>query len=232
MKITDKIISIPPYISTTWDKVVSLHRQGHSLIITLSDSVAIEIPALPTEIIEEIFHAHANFLEHTSTRSSREVIQPTQSEATGMGLPFRLLFSTLESLGQALQHNPNYSNLPPIPQDIAGKLEMLAKAIPPEEFKNLPDSEPGCNCIFCQMVRILRKEDDSSQAALDEPQEEEVRTEELQFDEWNVRDLGDKVFLVTNKLDPTEQYNVYLGDPIGCTCGKDRCEHIVAVLRH
>ena len=31
-------------------------------------------------------------------------------------------------------------------------------------------------------------------------------------------------------LDPNEHYNVFLGTPLGCTCGEKDCEHIRAVL--
>ena len=41
----------------------------------------------------------------------------------------------------------------------------------------------------------------------------------------------EKMFTVTNRLDKNEKFNVYLGKPIGCTCGKEGCEHILAVLR-
>ena len=38
------------------------------------------------------------------------------------------------------------------------------------------------------------------------------------------------LIVVTNPLDANEHYNVFLGDPIGCTCGQKNCEHIRAVL--
>jgi hypothetical protein len=34
-----------------------------------------------------------------------------------------------------------------------------------------------------------------------------------------------------NPLDHKEHYNVFLGDPIGCSCGNNNCEHIQAVLK-
>ena len=143
--------------------------------------------------------------------------------------PFRMLFGTLESLTQALQHNPTYANLAPLPQEIVSKIEMLAKQMPPEELGNFLHPIDGCNCMYCQISRILKG---SPHAEQKPALEEEVGEEELRFEEWSVESVGDKLYSVTNKLDPSEQYRVFLGDPIGCTCGKQNCEHIVAVLRH
>lgn len=218
MKITDKIISIPPYISTTWDKVSSLHVSNDLLNITLKDGTRVQIPDLSQDVIKEIFNAHTQSLEMQA---------PAKSEQALSG-PFRMLFGTLESLTQALQHNPAYSNIAPLPQEIVSKIEMLAKSLPPEELENYLHPVEGCNCMYCQISRILK----GNHAVQEAPPEEEVGEEELQFEEWIVESTGDKMYRVTNKLDPTEHYNVYLGDPIGCTCGKQNCEHIVAVLRH
>ncbi len=63
MKINDKILSIPPYISTSWSYVKSLQMKGPFLVITLMGGEAINIPNLKGDIIEQIFIAHANFLE-------------------------------------------------------------------------------------------------------------------------------------------------------------------------
>ena len=46
-----------------------------------------------------------------------------------------------------------------------------------------------------------------------------------------ITQTGDKLFTVVNKLDPQENYHVYLGHPVGCTCGKQGCEHILVVLK-
>jgi len=72
-----------------------------------------------------------------------------------------------------------------------------------------------------------------STGAIEENFDEEVKDEELTFkDEWEVKETGDKLlFSVHNPLDPKECYSVFLGDPIGCTCGKKNCDHIKAVLR-
>lgn len=235
MKITNKIISIPPYISTSWENIASLHVSDENLIIALIDNTRISIPKLTMQELEEIFAAHALFLEQLNLPAEAPVQQQLAN-------PFKLLFGTLESISQALQHNPNYSNLAPLPQEIAEKVEQLGKTLPPEELSNFLHPVAGCNCMYCQISRILKGDVSSQETEASSPPprrpmhientEDEVTAEDLHFEQWKVETLNDKMYLVTNKLDPNEHYSVYLGDPIGCTCGKQDCEHIVAVLRH
>jgi len=75
------------------------------------------------------------------------------------------------------------------------------------------------------MVRALH--DEPSQQG---EGEEEVSDEDLTFQDWEVKQEGDKLYLVTNPLDRDERYRVFLGKPLGCTCGKTNCEHIRMVL--
>ena len=103
----------------------------------------------------------------------------------------------------------------------------IAKIISPSEELLLPKSEPGCNCFFCQIARALNPELSSSHTT-DEPA---IADEELQFQQWDIKQTGEKLYSVINRLDEHEKYNVYLGHPIGCTCGKQGCEHILAVLK-
>lgn len=248
MKITQKLISIPPYISTSWNNISSLHVSDKDLVITLKDDTRISVPTLTPADIEEIFAAHALFLEqqeveNQATKQPQEHITPSAhaSIEQQMAAPFRILFGTLESLTQALQHNPAYSNLASLPQEIVEKIEMLGKTLPPEELANFLHPVSGCNCMYCQISRILKgdfitdvKETKSPHLghAHIENTEDEVAEEDLHFEQWIIETIGNKMYQVTNKLDPNEHYSVYLGNPIGCTCGKQNCEHIVAVLRH
>ena len=61
--------------------------------------------------------------------------------------------------------------------------------------------------------------------------DEPVPDAELSFQEWDIVQTGKDLFHVSSRLDPNEQYNVFLGNPVGCTCGKAGCEHILAVLK-
>ena len=116
-----------------------------------------------------------------------------------------------------------------MPEEIASKIEMLGKTLPPEELANFLHPVANCNCMYCQISRILKQEHATE---IVDSSEYEIEDEDLNFEQWQVETISDKMYHVINKLDPTEHYNVYLGDPIGCTCGKQNCEHIVAVLRH
>jgi hypothetical protein len=59
---------------------------------------------------------------------------------------------------------------------------------------------------------------------------EEVSDEDLKFRDWEIKQTAEQLYTVTNPLDANEHYNVFLGSPLGCTCGDKNCEHIRAVL--
>jgi hypothetical protein len=234
MKITDTIISIPPYLSTSWDAVQSLHMENGNLIFSLKNDGTVSVPNLPREVIEQIFTAHASFLEthipHHSKKSDSEIILQK------LQFPFQFHLGTIEGIGTALQHNPAYSGLPPIPEEIAAKIASLAKIISEEDLNNMPPPEHNCNCMYCQIIRILNNSADDSikENVPDHPSlsvdDEKIADEDLKFSEWDVTPIGENMYKVTNKLHK-EEYTVFLGEPVGCTCGKSNCEHIVAVLR-
>ena len=58
MKITPKILSIPPYISTGWNHITSIHVRNSLLVISLGNGTQVEIPNLAQNEIDEIFQAH------------------------------------------------------------------------------------------------------------------------------------------------------------------------------
>jgi len=74
MKINNSILSIPPYISTSWKNILSLHVEHTStnekeLIITLTNQSKIFVPNLEDSLLEEIFNTHATFLEKNANSS-------------------------------------------------------------------------------------------------------------------------------------------------------------------
>ena len=254
MKITDLIVSIPPYISTSWENVASLHMQEGSLVFTLKEGKIISIHGLLPDVVEQVFSAHASFLEaHLTTAPSKESSSQEKSSLntiiSGQNIsnleqlfasPLRLNANALESMGQVMQHNPAYSGLPPIPDEVANKIATLAKVIPEDDLLAMPPPEANCNCMYCQINRILRASTEASENVREDkipdhphlPEgEEKISEEDLKFEQWKVEQVRDTMYVVTNKLDTREEYTVYLGTPVGCTCGKPNCEHIVAVLR-
>lgn len=236
MKITDILISIPPYISTTWDNVVSLHTEQGSLVIQLKNSPSVIIPDLPDNVIDQIFQTHSTYLETHPQLPSKQA--PIVSFEQLFTLPLNLNLRKGELFGAMLQHDPAHRDLPPIPEEVAQKLAPIAEMVSEEALASMSPAESGCNCMYCQIYRILgRKFIEKEHLHPLEEEGEPVHDHELRFQtdhieqEWAVTHLKDKLYKVARKDDPQEQYTVFLGDPIGCTCGKSNCEHIIAVLR-
>lgn len=225
MRINHKILSIPPYISTSWSNVASLHVEmamgAPLLIICLNSGERIEIPRLEIPIIEAIFHAHAKSLEQKESAVTSDL---------NMSFPLRFAMGGLEGMGTLLQHNPQQNDSPPLPSEILNKIAFLCKTIAPEDANALPDAEPHCNCMHCQISRAIHNGIEGMKAEAI-PEDEEVSEKDLTFRTWDIRQESDKLFVVTNPLNAQEKYNVYLGDPVGCTCGEKTCDHIQAVLR-
>lgn len=230
IKINQKFLSIPPYISTNWASISTVYIKGSVLNINLMDGRHVEIPGLNPAMIEQIFTLHAAHLDQPAVPRAPTLIKGD--------MPFRLAIGSMEDMGSSVfQHNPNQREVPNIPEEILTKIVTITKVIAPDEIRNFPKAEPHCNCVHCQIARAMHLGQPENQVATQAPQtektsEEETVTEnELNFQQWEIAPSGNKLFSVINKLDTSERYSVYLGQPVGCTCGKTGCEHIVAVLR-
>lgn len=234
VKISDKILSIIPYISTSWSHISALHVKEEILSITLKDSQIINVPDLDPPIIEQIFNYHAAYLDKNSLISDISVDKDDITNLLDQTEPsFRLVFGSLDGLGSILQHNAEQIDGPDLPPQIMQKIHMIAKMIN-LDAATTPKAEPFCNCFHCQIARAL---EDSVSNSLNHSadklieEKETVVEQDLQFQQWDIEETGDQMFIVSNRLDHNENYKVYLGEPLGCTCGKEKCEHILAVLR-
>ena len=215
MKITPEILSIPPFISTKWRNVSSIRMDTTKglLIIALADSSQVEIPNLEQKYIDEIFRTHA--------RVSEKDVNPSKGlfdNAFSFSLPIKSEGGMIDPLSSQLQHNPEQSELPPLPTNVLEKITGIVKSLGLEDLSILGTPEPNCNCIYCQLTRSLEQTEDV------------VDDLDLTFREWDVLEKENNLFRVTNPIDISEHYDVFLGDPLGCTCGKKNCEHIRAVL--
>lgn len=223
MNITPQILSIPPYISTTWKNVSSLHAipegTGFKLIIMLANRMRVVIPNLNKDSIDAIFAAHALYGSDKPHSSDETKIQPS------LGIP--LSGSGIELLSEASQHNPAQANAPNLPKEILDKIAGIAKVLGIDDPAHLPKSEPHCNCPYCQIARAFHSEEPPAAA---EKEEEPVLEEDLKFRNWDIKQSAKNLYMVTNPLDENEHYSVFLGEPLGCTCGMKNCEHIRAVL--
>ena len=237
MKLNPKILSIPPYISTSWKNVVSLHiekRPPHTvLVIGLVNTSVIEIPNLPPPILEAVFKAHENYLEQEASAPQypkgsmpAPLFQGSLEDPIALfTLPLRIGMET--NMGNLLQHNPEAADTPDLPKEVLDKVASFSKAIGFESIENMPKPEPHCNCMHCQILRTLQAEEVTYEG---DHEEEIITQEDLKFRDWDIQQSGENLYLVTNPLHNDEQFTVYLGSPTGCTCGKKNCEHIHAVL--
>ena len=229
IKVTDKILSIPPYISTSWSNISALHMKGSLLVITLFDGDTLHIPDLKSDTIHLIFENHTNYLEKELSFEENDMEISNLSGIIQKSEPsIRLAFGgSIENLGGMMQHNPDQADAPNLPPEILQKIGAIAKIISPSEEMLLPRPEQGCNCFFCQIATALNPEP-VDHLSISEPV---VTDEDLHFQQWDIHKTDDKLYSVVNRLDDHEKYNVYLGQPVGCTCGKEGCEHILAVLK-
>lgn len=220
VKVTDKVLSLPPYISTSWRNITSLRVEnrsyGHVFLIELATGSNIEVPNLDPKLLEVIFSAHARAVEQEE--------QPFKAPPAIQTFSFPFPIS-LEGFSSTLQHNPEHADTPPLPPEILDKLTSLKEILPPD-LSSFPKSEPHCNCPYCQIVRALTQEETPLP-----PVEESVTEDDLKFRTWDIKLEDEKLYSVSNPLYPKEHYNVFLGEPLGCTCGSKNCEHIQAVLR-
>jgi hypothetical protein len=257
MKISNKILSLPPYISTTWENILSLHMKNSLLVITLSSGESISIPQLDSIALEQIFTAHAAYLEsdlptaaeemprpshqlmamlppHIQAMILRSDQQPHQEAMIGFGI------TAFDGLSTVMQHDENHAEAPDLPSELLEKIAAIANIVAPVDASAFSSAEPDCNCPHCQIARAIGEGDsevkgcqslsnlEGEAAAVDD---QEVSLEELQFQQWSIEQQGEQLYAVSNKLDSHEKYTVFLGSPVGCTCGATGCEHILAVLK-
>lgn len=243
MKVTSTYLHLPPHLSTSWTQVRAIYLKQTDLVISLLDGTLVGIHGLNQESIDIIFAAHAAFLE-LQTNTQRPPIQlfqisktnPTEGKflENGDTSTFKLNFDNMESLTSAMQHNPAQANMPLLPKEVVAKIAEVAKIVAPEDIANMPQPVPNCNCPHCQIARAVHQISDTEQFShplSSVSSEEIVSADELKFQQWEIQQTGDKLFVVINRLDTLEKYNVFLGEPVGCTCGKSGCEHILAVLQ-
>jgi hypothetical protein len=230
MKINNKILSLPPYISTSWKMISSIQlieeNDTSILAIILKDGPLVKIPHLPREIVDKIFAYHASFLEEGDEKQALSF----NREGSFLDIPLQFGSNGFQGFGP-LQHNPEQANSPDMPIELLNKITQVttafSSALGTEESSSieLPEPQPNCNCMHCQIVRAMKGQ--SKEVVEIEESVDEV---DLKFKEFDIHKKGDKLYEVVNPLDQTEHFQVFLGTPLGCTCGKKNCEHIKAVL--
>ncbi len=233
MHINRTILSIPPYLSVSWKEVSALRVNEGLLAVVLKDGTQLSVPDLTEDQLQMVFDAHQQYLE-TEDQAPSPILPPNFEQLQGMmgdqvvGLPFRFGpggMGGMDGISSVMQHDPSQSNAPNIPDEILSKISGITEVLGAENVTSLPQAEEGCNCFHCQIARAINPSE------TEEHLEEEVTDEELTFRTWDIEQADEKLYTVSNPLDKTEKYSVFLGEPIGCTCGQKNCEHIKAVLQ-
>ena len=189
-----------------------------------------EIPNLDKETLEAIFKGHAASLEEDPTTTPTTPLSfPSKDQTIGFKLPIGME-GGLANFGEMMQHNSDQMHAIPLPQEILSKIATMAQAVG-LDTSLFPKAEPHCNCPHCQMARAIHQNSEIEDEQKTEGKEEVVTDEDLFFQEWDIQQKNDQLYRITNVLDSQEHYDVFLGEPIGCTCGEKNCEHIRAVLR-
>jgi hypothetical protein len=225
VKITPKLLSIPPHLATSWKEIISLSwdEPRNLLVVVLRHRAPIEIPGLERPAIDAIFEAHSRFSE------SAEIPALQNTVPFNFSFPMKLDGAISEPFTAPLHHNPQQANMPNLPLEFLTKVREILHAFGLDRAENASPAEPSCNCPYCQIARTpLNSAGGSAEEAI--ITEEEVSSKDLTFRTWDIKQTAEKLYLVTNPLDEREQYSVFLGDPLGCTCGQKNCEHIRAVL--
>lgn len=244
VKIDEKLICIPPHISTTWNQVAFLQSEENAetktftLSIHLSDGKIVQVPDLDSSIVDIAFSAHMKHLEGKTAPEKGNVVKNIADllqQVTGLSaeqlanMPIRFgitgAIPGMEGVEMPFQHNQAQANAPDMPPDVLEKASGMAKMVLGGDSATFPKPEPHCNCMHCQVARAVH-----NIAKKSEVKEDPILEEDLRFRSWDIKDSGEKMYQVTNPLDPKEHYTVFLGKPIGCTCGHHDCEHIKAVL--
>lgn len=234
MKINEKVLNLPPYISTSWKNISCIFsNEENQLEIHLHSGSIVKIPMIDPKIIDLIFYYHLQFLEKPESKPQPHTAKAASvMEKDNFSLPFSfplpLQSDNILSFGQMLQHNPQQSDMPNIPKEILEKVSFFAQSMSAETGQVLfPDIQPHCNCLYCQIGKAVNQQQEPTSYKVDE---EIVSDEDLRFKEWDISKTAGDLYEVKNPLDANEHYQVFLGTPIGCTCGKTDCDHIKAVL--
>jgi hypothetical protein len=173
-------------------------------------------------LIDLVFDSYSKHLENKTSIST-----PFSSSFSINTPPNLNALGSIDSITSAMRHNPDQKDMPNLPKEVLKKIITITKIFSDETLMDIPKPESNCNCPYCQIAKAMQIATGVNEENLDE----DVSEDDLKFKLWDIKEKGEKLFIVTNPLDNNETYNVFLGDPIGCTCGSKNCEHIKSVLK-
>ena len=204
-------------------------------MVTLVTGGRIEIPHLEQPILEAIFATHTLSIEQeSSSKIPQKIFKQDEPPILGFPLKFGAMPMS-DNMEPLIGHNPDQADAPDLPKEMLNKISSIAKVVAGDNIDSLPKPEPHCNCPYCQIANAIQdnlgSENNETETSNEPELAEEISDEDLKFSDWFIQQIAEKVYSVTNPFDQKEQYNVYLGEPVGCTCGQKDCKHIQAVLR-
>lgn len=227
VKINKNILSIPPYLSIPWKEIASLYLKDEELIVVPKKGDLCEVPGLTEEQIEKIFHFHAQCYDQLDREERALGFLSRLASSEGVsGMQIAIAASPADITNPMVEHNPELADAPDIPHEILEKIQMISKMVESAGGQSPSmKQEHGCNCFHCQIARVLSpSEEPSCQQQCDCVDGDQVEG-------WSIIQTGDRLFSVTKNSCPQEVYEVHLGDPVSCTCGKRGCEHLLVVLK-
>lgn len=209
MIINKHMLSIPPFISTSWKDIDLLLSDGQTTLnVYLKNGTVVKISNLLKDDLNLIFKVHQDILLSPSQPTIPSLIDP-------------LLFSLS---GPLLEHDPDLHDASPLPDEVKIKLKSLLEGMPKLEKIKLPQIHQDCNCPFCQIMGLIQDEATND--------EEIVKDEDLLFSTWKQEAFSDHLIKLTHPFNQEETYFINLESPISCSCGQTSCEHIEHVLRN
>lgn len=208
MIINKQILSIPPFISTSWRDVELLLSDGHSTLnIYLKNGTLVKISNLQKDDLDLIFKVHQDIL-----------LTPEQPHIPSLIDPLLFSFS-----GPLLEHDPDLKDASPLPDEVKIKLKSLLEGFPKLDKIKLPEVHSDCNCPFCQVMSLIQD---------DENDDDIVTDDDLHFSTWKQDHLTEHLIKLIHPFNEEEIYLVSLDTPVTCSCGQTGCEHIEHVLRN
>ena len=241
IRINSRVLSIPPFISTTWSQIDFIRQIENKISVNLKNGEVVNLTDIAEEHVENIFEMHADYLEKNCDQATQCPTcsnRPQRNKGLKRNIESAIFSLSLgpgmDGFQSIMQHNQDFSDAPDLPSEVLTKICEVARATFGLEL--LESSEPvlHCNCFHCQIVKAVQSSCDESALFSDQKFSDELSDMSLDFDadpSWIIEKVEEKLYSVINPLNIKEQYNVFLGKPVGCTCGIDNCEHILAVLR-
>jgi hypothetical protein len=208
MIINKQLLSIPPFISTSWKDIELLLSDGqNTLNIYLKNGTLVKISHLLKEHLNLIFSVHQEILLNQAQEVTTPIIDPLFFQFSG---PF-------------LEHDPDLCDASPLPDEVRSKLKSLIENLPKMDPSKMPVVHDNCFCPHCQLINLIFENTEK---------EELVSDSDLTFSTWIQEEVSDDEIKLIHPYNSDEFYIIKLQNPLQCSCQMPDCEHLLHVLRN